>query len=56
MTRATDTTELVNVKLALAEKYEHLAAVRRSVPLKAKLLRRARSYRQQAESARRSRA
>jgi hypothetical protein len=56
MTRATDATEFVNVKLALAKKYEHLAAVRRSAPLKAKLLRRARSYRQQAESARLSRA
>jgi hypothetical protein len=52
MIKTTKADNLVNVKLALAEKYEHLAAVRRSAPLKAKLLRRAHSYRQQAESRR----
>ena len=41
-------TNLVQVKITLAEKYEHLAKVNASRPRAARYIRRARSYRRQA--------
>jgi len=48
MTRRTEIENLLNVKTALAEKYERLARQRSSKPLKKRLFRQAEAYRQQA--------
>jgi hypothetical protein len=48
MTQRTELEHLLNVKTALAEKYERLASQRRSKPWKKRLFHRAEAYRQQA--------
>ena len=49
MSEKKQTQKLVQVKLALAKKYESLARISKSRPRQKTLLRHARSYRQQAE-------
>ncbi len=48
MTRRTEMETLLNVKTALAEKYDRLARQRCSKPLKRRLFRQAEAYRRQA--------
>ena len=48
MSRKKELEHLAAVKTALAQKYESLARVRKSRPLKERLLRRAEGYRRQA--------
>jgi hypothetical protein len=51
MTKKSQTKNLVEVKTALANKYERLARTRRSKPAKARLLRHAERFRSQAANA-----
>lgn len=51
MTRKSQLQNIVDVKTALADKYEQLARTRRSKPAKARLLRRAERFRSQAANA-----
>lgn len=51
MTKKSQTKNLVEVKTALAEKYERLARSRRSKPAKARLLRQSERFRSQAANA-----
>jgi hypothetical protein len=50
MTKASQTKNLVEVKTALAEKYERLARTRQSKPAKLRLLRHANRFRSQASN------
>jgi len=52
MTRKSQTKNVVDVKTALADKYERLARTRRSKPARARLLRHAERFRSQAANAR----
>jgi hypothetical protein len=51
MTKKSQTKNIVEVKTALADKYERLARARRSKPAKARLLRHAERFRSQAANA-----
>ncbi len=51
MTKQSQHKNLIEVKTALADKYERLAMTRRSKPGKARLLRRAERFRSQATNA-----
>ena len=53
MTQKSTQENIVQVKTALADKYERLARARRSKPGKQRLLRRVERFRQQAANARR---
>jgi hypothetical protein len=53
MTQQSQIENIVEVKAALADKYERLARMRRSKPAKLRLLRHAERFRHQAASARR---
>jgi len=48
MTKASEKKNIIEVKIALAEKYERLSRTRRSKPGKARLLRHAERFRSQA--------
>ena len=50
MTKKTETKNKVEVKTALADKYQRLAGTRRSKPAKARLLRHSERFRAQAEN------
>jgi hypothetical protein len=52
MTQQTHRENIIQVKTALADKYERLARTRRSQPAKLRLLRHAERFRQQAANAR----
>lgn len=52
MTRKSQTKNIVDVKTALADKYERLARTRRSKPARARLLRHVERFRSQAANAR----
>ena len=52
MTHQSQIENIVQVKTALADKYERLARMRRSKPAKLRLLRHAERFRHQAEGAR----
>jgi len=51
VTKASEKKHIVEVKTALAEKYERLARTRRSRPAKARLMRHAERFRSQAANA-----
>jgi hypothetical protein len=51
MTKKSQVKNIVEVKTALADKYERLALTRRSKPAKARLLRHAERFRSQAANA-----
>jgi hypothetical protein len=53
MTHQSKIENIVEVKAALADKYERLARMRRSKPARARLLRHAERFRHQAANARR---
>lgn len=48
MTKASEKKNIIEVKIALADKYERLSRTRRSKPAKARLLRHAERFRSQA--------
>ncbi len=50
MTKKSESKNIVEVKTALAEKYQRLARTRRSKPAKARLLRHSERFRSQAEN------
>jgi hypothetical protein len=52
MSKKAHSDNLIEVKSALAEKYERLSRTRRSKPAKARLLRHAERFRSQADNAR----
>jgi hypothetical protein len=54
MTKKSQTKNIVEVKTALADKYERLARTRRSKPAKARLLRHSERFRSQANNAAKS--
>jgi hypothetical protein len=54
MTKKSETKNSVEVKTALADKYQRLARTRRSKPAKARLLRHSERFRAQADNAAKS--
>ena len=54
MTKKSQVKNIVEVKTALADKYERLARTRRSKPAKARLLRHSERFRAQADNAAKS--
>jgi hypothetical protein len=54
MTKKSETKNIVEVKTALADKYQRLARTRRSKPAKARLLRHSERFRAQAVNAAKS--
>jgi ethanolamine ammonia-lyase small subunit len=56
MTKQSETKNIVEVKTALADKYERLARMRRSKPARLRLLRHSERFRAQAENVAKSNA